>query len=233
MVTHAREVLLVGSVPLQPAAKVFETVGDHLDGLVRRIPDGEQRGWLAPIWQHLAQNDALEVARQVPINPHMGVLLNVYRLRPGKNARDLSFGPYGLAENALASYAQFRALRQAGRLPPGVRFQVTLPGPGTTVYPVQVPPDDLLPRAREALWREVEQVLAGIPADDLTIQLDVAMEAEHEEYLRRRVPMQRHLHPYLRRMPDGEQKGWGGGRVPGQRRYRRSGTGAIRADGHG
>jgi hypothetical protein len=181
-------VILVGSVPLRPAATVFETVSEHLGGLVRRIPDGEQRGWLVPVWQHLAQNDALEVTRQVPINPHTGVLLNVYRLRRGKSAADLSFGPYGMAENALASYTQFRALREAGRIPRGVRFQVTVPGPGTTVFTVQLPPDDLLPRAREALWREVEQVLLAIPAEDLTIQFDVAMEAEHEEYLQRRVP---------------------------------------------
>jgi hypothetical protein len=32
---------------------------------------------------------------------------------------------------------------------------------------------------------EIEQIVADIPASDLTIQLDVAMEAEHEEYLRR------------------------------------------------
>src|SRR5437773_862099 len=69
-------------------------------------------------------------------------------------------------------------------------FQVTVPGPGTTAYPIQVPADDLAPRAREALWRALERVLAGIPSEDLTIQVDVAMEAVHEVYLRRRVPME-------------------------------------------
>jgi hypothetical protein len=39
-----REAHLVSSVPLRPAAKVFQTVIDHLQGLVRRVPDGEQRG---------------------------------------------------------------------------------------------------------------------------------------------------------------------------------------------
>jgi len=40
----AREVLLVGSVPLAPAAAVFETVAQHLGALAPRIPDGEQIG---------------------------------------------------------------------------------------------------------------------------------------------------------------------------------------------
>jgi hypothetical protein len=186
----SRSVLLVGSIPLRPAARVFEVVAEHLGGLVRRIPDGEQRGWLFPVWEHLAKNDALVLATQVPLNPHMDVRINIYRLKSGRTAGDLVLGPYGIAENAVASYAQFRTLRTAGKIAPDVRFQVTVPGPGTTAYPIQVPAHDLLPRAREALWRELERVLAGIASADLTIQLDVAMEAEHEEYLRRRVPME-------------------------------------------
>jgi hypothetical protein len=185
-----RGVLLVGSVPLRPATRVFEVVSEHLGGLVRRIPDGEQQGWLFPVWRHLANNDALELAGRLPLNPHTDVQISLYRLKPGRTATDLALGPYGIAENALASYAQFRTLRSAGKIPPDVRFQVTLPGPGTTVYPVQLSPEDLLPRAREALWRELERVLGGIPSGDLTIQLDVAMEAEHEEYLRRMAPIE-------------------------------------------
>lgn len=141
-------------------------------------------------WRYLANNDAVELAGRVPLNPHTDVQISLYRLKPGRAATDLVLGPYGIAENALASDAQFRTLRSAGKIPPDVRFQVTLPGPGTTVYPVRLSPEDLLPRAREALWRELEPVLGGIPSEDLTIQLDVAMEAEHEEYLRRNVPME-------------------------------------------
>jgi hypothetical protein len=175
---------------LRPARRVFETVSKHLGGFLRRIPDGEQRGWLFPIWEHLAQNDALGVVQHVPINPHAGIEVAVYRLRPGRTAGDLRLGSYGVADNALDSYDQFRELRGAGRIPADVRFQVTLPGPGTSVFPVQIPADELLPLAREALWREVDQILEGIPPDDLAIQLDIGMEAEHEEYLRRRPPIE-------------------------------------------
>jgi hypothetical protein len=68
---------------------------------------------------------------------------------------------------------------------PGTRFQVTLPGPGTTVSVIELPAEEILPLAQAALVAELEQIVAAIPAGDLTIQLDVAMEAEHEEYLRR------------------------------------------------
>ena len=67
MTTNAREVLLVGSVPLQPASKVFETVGEHLGDLVPRIPDGEQLGWIRAAFRSHQENPALEVSRQVPL----------------------------------------------------------------------------------------------------------------------------------------------------------------------
>jgi len=69
------------------------------------------------------------------INPHMGgVLLNVYRVRLCKRAENLFLGPYGIADNALASYTQFRALREAGRRPlPGHRARAACHG-GTTAH---------------------------------------------------------------------------------------------------
>ena len=57
-----REVLLVGSVPLRPAAKVFETVAAHLGALAPRIPDGEMMGWLREVWASHARNPGLEPA---------------------------------------------------------------------------------------------------------------------------------------------------------------------------
>ena len=80
-----------------------------------------------------------------------------------------NFG-YGYAENARLSYAAFKRLRTEGKIPPRTRL---------------LPAVELLPIARVALLREIEAMVATIPPSDLAIQLDVAMEAEHEEYLRR------------------------------------------------
>jgi hypothetical protein len=181
--TAPREVLLVGSVPLRPARTVFEAVGERLAGLVKRIPDGDQHGWVMAATSSFAQNEALEPSKRARIS-RGGVEVQLYRLKEGKRSNDLRLGPYRYAETAASSYAEFKGLRAAGKIPEGVRFQVTLPGPGTSAYLVGLPADELLPIAREALAREIDAIVAVVPAADLTIQLDIAMEAEHEEWLR-------------------------------------------------
>ena len=185
MATNAREVLLVGSMPLQPASAVFETVSEHLGDLVRRIPDGEQLGWVRAAFRSHEENPALEVSGQVAIDAKGANRTNIFRLKPGLTAKNLRLGPYGYAQNAEESYAQFTQARDEGKVRPGTRFQVTMPGPGTSVSVIELPAEGILPLAQAALVAELEQILASIPANDLTIQLDVGMEAEHEEYLRR------------------------------------------------
>jgi hypothetical protein len=185
MANKPREVLLIGSVPLRPAAKVFTTVAEHLGPLAPRIPDGEMMGWLRRVWESHARNPALHRVGLAKLNGRAASGAPIYRLRPGVSAKDLRHGPYGHAKNAAASYAEFKQLRDAGRIPAGTRMQVTMPGPGTTSFNIQLDADLLLPIARAALWLEIETILAAIPARDLTIHLDVAMEAEKEEYLRR------------------------------------------------
>lgn len=179
-----RDVLLVGSVPLRPAAKVFELVADKLGDLAPRIPDGDQHGWALAAVASFAANEALYEHRRVLISQG-GVELPRFRLQDGLTAEDLTLGPYGFAETAAESYREFRRLRDVGKIPASTRFQVTLPGPGTSAHMVELPPEELLPIAREALRAEVDGVVEAVPAADLTIQLDIAMEAEHEEYRRR------------------------------------------------
>jgi hypothetical protein len=181
--TTAREVLLVGSVPLQSASAVFEAVGAHLSGLVKRIPDGDQHGWLLAASATFAENQALEPDQRVRLSRE-GIEVQLYRLRDGKTAEDLTLGPYRYAETAAASYTVFEQLRSRGKIPGDARFQVTLPGPGTSGYMIRLPADQLLLIARSALAQEVAEIVDAIPAQDLAIQLDIAMEAEHEEWRR-------------------------------------------------
>src|SRR5262245_3065881 len=185
MPQQPREVLLIGSIPLAPAAKVFETVARHLGTLVRRIPDGEQIGWSRAARRTFWQHPALELSRKVPLNAMGADPVEIFRLKSGYSASDLKLGPYGYADNAIASYAMFKRLQNEGVIAKETRYQVTLPGPGTSAYCIELPADQLLPIAREALLGEIERIVAVIPSSDLTIQIDVAMEAEHEEYLRR------------------------------------------------
>jgi hypothetical protein len=180
----SREVLLVGGVPLRPARAVFETVAKVLGPQLTRIPDGDQRGWILAAVESFRSNAALEQTGSVEISEG-GVRVPTFGLRAGRSAADLRLGPYGYADVARSSYADFTALRKQGLIAPGTRFQVTMPGPGTSAFMVQLLPEELLPIARRALAAEVAELVAAIPAEDLAIQFDIAMEAEHEEYRRR------------------------------------------------
>ncbi len=103
-----------------------------------------------------------------------------------------------------------------GVIPQKTRYQATLPGPGTSAFCIELDADTLLPLAREALLREIEGIAAAIPAADLTIQLDIGMEAEHEEFLRRPEawdqPLHRVFHWSLAQMA--ESAAWLANRVP-------------------
>jgi hypothetical protein len=211
-----RQVLLTGSVPLRPATKVFETVARHLGGVAPRIPDGEQIGWSSAARRTFERHPALEAYKQVPLNAGGKDPVDIFRLRPGYAARDLVLGPFGYVENAMRSYAAFKQLKNAGVIPQKTRYQATLPGPGTTAFCIELDAGTLLPLAREALLREIEGITAAIPAADLAIQLDIGMEAEHEEFLRRPQawdqPLHRVFHWSLTQMA--ESVAWLANRVP-------------------
>ena len=55
-----------------------------------------------------------------------------YRLKPGSKPEDIVLGNYGIADNAIKSYAAFVKASEAGQVPVDTRFQVTIPGPLTT-----------------------------------------------------------------------------------------------------
>ena len=213
---QSREVLLTGSVPLRPAEKVFEMVAQHLGGVAPRIPDGEQIGWSSAARRTFEHHPASELSRRVPLSAGGKDPIDIFRLRPNYAAKDLVLGPYGYIANATRSYAAFKRLRDAGVIPQKTRYQATLPGPGTSAFCIELDADTLLPLAREALLREIEGIAAAIPAADLAIQLDIGMEAEHEEFLRRPdawdQPLHRVFHWSLAQMA--ESVAWLANRVP-------------------
>jgi hypothetical protein len=188
----ARPVLLVGSVPLNPASEVFRCATAHLSGLMTRFPDGEQVGWLPGVWRRMAQNPALAPSRKVALVGSRDsteffrkLAIQYYRVKPEQMKQGLRLGPYGIAENAIASYQQFKRMRDAGEIPAGVRFQATLPGPLDCAFVVELPKAELFPLAEAATAAEIAAIVEAIPASDLTIQIDLAYEIELEEYQRR------------------------------------------------
>jgi methionine synthase II (cobalamin-independent) len=103
--------------------------------------------------------------------------MTLLRFRPAIDPDGVTFET-GYAAAARASYEIFRGLRDAGAIPPSVRFQVCLPTPMASAY-MYVSPGAraaYLPAYERALVQALQDIVAGIPAADLAIQWDVCQE---------------------------------------------------------
>jgi hypothetical protein len=175
----ARDVYLVGSVPLPTTHDVFETVAAKFGELIKRIPDGEvgkRSDWITHLETLFRTNPAFEPSDEVfTVHAHSAKRVR-YRLRPGVEAKDVKFGNLGYAENALASYNEFRRLRDAGKIAPGTRFQVDLVPAHSVIWLFVVEREQAAidPVYNSAVLREMKQITDAIPHKDLAIQYDVA-----------------------------------------------------------
>lgn len=171
---------LVGSVNFDDAEKTLRTCAELLGAHLHRIPDGEvgeRFHWILFQPDRLAATDGIERIGEHPILVH-DIDARPVRVRDGVDAASLVFGPLGYAEAAHASYAIFRRLRDEGVIRSGVRFQVSLPTPLAVVaafFPAEQREAVEAPY-RDALYRELDEILAAIPHDDLAIQWDNAVE---------------------------------------------------------
>lgn len=151
-------------------------MSDHLGDRLRRIPDGEVGERFYWIQFQTARFDTMRGLSRIPVEPYY--LRDAFDGRPfrldGARADDLVFPDLGYAEAALASYAEFTRLREAGVIASGTRFQVSLPTPAAVVGAFIVPEDRAAvePAYERALFAELE----GIPHADLAIQWDTAVE---------------------------------------------------------
>ena len=177
---------LIGSVPLADAETVFRTVAAELGGSLRRIPDGEtgeRRRWIYFQRTMLENHPAMEIDPTVPpfaLYQWDGKFLREspwLRFRAGVDPRTVTFET-GYAQAALASYQVFQTLQRAGIIPAGTRFQVCLPTPMASAYMYVSPQarNAYIPVYEEALMRALQAILAGIPAEQLSIQWDVCQE---------------------------------------------------------
>jgi hypothetical protein len=177
---------LVGSIPLPDADTVFRTVCAALGPHLVRVPDGEtgiRRTWIKFLQDVLAANPAIEVASDVPPFKFIqwdGKLIREIprlRLKRGAEPEPTTFKT-GYADMAIQSWGVFQRLQEAGVIPPGVKFQVSLPTPTAPVYNNMVPADRarLLPALTQHLLAEVDRIAAAIPNDRLALQWDVCQE---------------------------------------------------------
>ena len=168
---------LVGSIPLDSCDQVFSEVAANLPGYVRRIPDGETGersnwvGWQVP---KLVDNPNLEMTEVDEAYTGRRLI----RLREGADSRDLGLADLGYASEAQRSFETFESQMEAGEIPEGCRFQVCLPTPLAPTH-LFIHPSlqaDFEVQYERRMLAELEQVLASIPHDRLSIQWDTAVE---------------------------------------------------------
>ncbi|MEV0151781.1 MULTISPECIES: hypothetical protein [unclassified Nonomuraea] len=168
---------LCGSVPLADSEAVFRQAATRLGDRLRRIPDGEtgvRDNWV--VWQLPKLQAHPDLETVIPSDPRYGPAPRV-RPRPGVDPGSITFGALGYSAAAIESWQVFSRLRDEGVIPPGVRFQVSLPTPVAVVAPFVAEHHPELERAFEArLLAELAEIVAAVPAADLAVQWDTAVE---------------------------------------------------------
>ena len=189
----SKQLLMVGSMPLDSAAEVLEYFGRPLGKYLSTIPDGEtgaRRYWISRVhYQVFALHPDLEVVQRPRrddgverLAPHDDKDGWAFHVKPG--VERVIFGEpgwrLGYAESALNSYFAFSALKQRGVLPQHLRFQVSLPMVNSTcalrTFPKAGDLEKVRPGYTEALRAEVATITSKIPANELAIQWDLARE---------------------------------------------------------
>ncbi len=175
----SRNVYLVGSVPMASAGEVFEKVSSALGTRIKRLPDGEtgERGdwisWLEPVFsEHPAFAKSGEFFRVHAT----GTGRERYTLKPSVKPQQVRFDNLFYADIAEQSYAEFRRLKDAGKIAAGTKFQVDLVPAHSVIWlflvdALHAPID---PIYNDALKREIDKIAAAIPHHELAIQFDVA-----------------------------------------------------------
>jgi hypothetical protein len=176
----------VGSIPLPDSETVFRTLSKAVGSHLVRLPDGEtgiRKSWIRFIQDVLAGNSAIEFAKDVPpfkFTQWDGkVVREIPRLRvkPGATIDPATFDT-GYADMAIESWATFERLQKAGDIPPGVKFQISIPTPIAPTYNNMVPSDRpklLTPLTRHFIG-EVGKIANALPNDRIAIQWDVCQE---------------------------------------------------------
>jgi hypothetical protein len=188
-----KNLLLVGSTPFDTAEQTFRWACDGgLAPALPCLPDGEmgeRSYWIIMLGYRVYHgHPQIETLRRP--NPVDGVENWKpsgrqdnwsFKVREGVSA--VRFGDpgwrLGYARDAINSYFVFRTLREKGIIPNGIRFQVCLPltySAFGSMFPERQDWPLIVPGLEAAMQAELASILAHIPAGDLAIQWDCAVE---------------------------------------------------------
>jgi hypothetical protein len=184
--------MLVGSMPFEEVEEVFRAAAEGLRGHVGWLPDGEvgvRKNWVGmlpllvfqshPALEEVnAPSGELEQPERDEDAPPVEEIEGfwTFRVKPGA---DLRLDDLHYARFARESYPIFQRLRDEGTIERGVRFQLCLPAPNSAIVAFFEDSSQWAAVERaymDRLRREIDEVLATIPADDLVVQFDHAWE---------------------------------------------------------
>lgn len=176
-----RGVHLTGSICLPSAEEVFRKTTALLPGRLRRIPDGETQSrqqFFAFQRDAFSKAGASQALRKydaqrnpLPADPVPPEEVERLAKHLGEHLHT------GYDTHAIESYGLFARLRDEGVIPPGVRFQVSLPTPINVMTMVAPPYQAALePVYEAALLGDLRRIEAAVPAGDLAVQWDCAVE---------------------------------------------------------
>ena len=165
----ARNIHLVGSVPLANARDVFTTVSAALGPRLLRIPDGEtgeRSDWIAHLETVFADNPALEKSDEVFRLHATAPARTRYRLKPGHGGEGPELRQSVLCRHRDPLVSGFCRLKRQGKIPAHCRFQVDLVPAHSVIWLFLQ--DDLHravdPIYNEAVRREIDKLAARHPA---------------------------------------------------------------------
>lgn len=168
----------VGSIPAANNTDVFALIAGRLPRHLRRLPDGEtgiRNHWIS--WQY-ALLKSLPFVEPANDQKYYTAGGERWRLKPGVDPASIVIPSLGYADAAIESYREFARLRKSGAIGAGIRFQVSLPTPLAPIHALFVIDSQaaIEPAYERRMLIEIDEMVAAIPAEDLAIQWDTAIE---------------------------------------------------------
>ena len=182
------ELLLVGSVARPEdgwsVEDVLRNAARRLGPYVSMLPDGEigdRSLWINFIARRVFPNhpDLITTSRHSYDDWKPRGYDDLWRVTVRDGVDAITIDKIGYAEEAIASYEIFARLRAEGAIPEHVRFMVALPlsESATRGFVDNARDFEILWAGyRDALAREIRQMVDAIPVSDLAIQWDLARE---------------------------------------------------------
>jgi hypothetical protein len=181
----ASDLLLVGSLPAATTEEALRSAAELFGDRTFALPDGEtgaRAAWAGYEREQLVRPhpdvETVTVTESLTGVPRHAYETPTFRVRPGVTR--LHWDSWPRVDEAIASYERFRALREEGVVPAGLRFQVGLPFPTSALSGFKHSFAANFPVAQrgfeDLVARELGRLTTAIPPEDLAIQWDVCYE---------------------------------------------------------